>query len=103
MSLFIDRQLRAFRELQKNNDSDEMALFKKLFQIPFTFFVPHIPLCSWINIHSNEQQSKGKYGKYEVTRTNATECASDSHSCSLLMDPNQVPYMLKVIYKICAA
>ena len=55
MSLFIDRRLRAFREPQKNNDSDEMGPFKKLFQIPFTFF---FPLSGRINIHPNEEHPK---------------------------------------------
>lgn len=49
MSLFIYRQLRAFGELQKYNDSDEMGPFIKLFQISFTFF---LPLSHHISIHS---------------------------------------------------
>lgn len=58
MSLFIDRQLRAFREPQKNNDSDEMAPLKSSSKFLLHFSSPPPPFSGRINIHTNEEHPK---------------------------------------------
>ena len=101
MSLFIDRRLRAFREPQKNNDSDEMAPLKSSSKFLLHFSFPLSPLSGHINIHTNEEHptEQAMENVRWDTRTCLPTVASYTHCCSFLMGSNQMPCMFEVIYE----